>query len=165
MGTCERLSATGLGVPSVRSEAEVRQPRHVITGNDVPKYVAPRSEGRSADETAEAPPPSVPLRVTSWNRVDAADFNGFEIVGSLRNDGRNVIARIELEVQLYRDDGSFVGSWSAFLDHDVLPAGRSTKFRLPVSSEHWDASDARFEVRGEETLLRLSGSGPTAEGR
>ena len=146
------LTAAGSPTPSMAPPPP--QARITLTGADIPRYRAPTAA--AGDQQAGGEPEAAPtsnLRVSSWDRVDSSDFDGFEIVGQVENTGQDLLTGIRLEVTTIGTDGQTT-SWQAFLDVDMLPPGKSSRFRLPLSADHW-GDEVRFSPSGRTTLLRI----------
>ncbi len=121
----------------------------VLTDSDV-RHAEP--ETPTAEDTGEAatvPAPREPgssLVVTEWEEDFNVNENSLDVVGSLRNSGRNPATSINLSVLLYSDSGALLGKREARLVRPVLNPGESTRFIASFSSG-LTFSSARFDIQ------------------
>ncbi len=96
-----------------------------------------------------------PVVVVSWREQESASVDGLEIVGSVRNQGSDVAADIQVQVKVSDEDGAEIVDTRAFLERSSLAPGRGTNFRALLPGVYSLLEDPTFEVTSEGFTLGL----------
>jgi hypothetical protein len=94
----------------------------------------PAAEGETAATVAGTAAPAAPgaVAVTAWEQLDAADGNGLEIRGTVRNQGTSPVAGLEIEAIVYDVDGKVLVTQSGQVSAGALAPGRPANFRVSL---------------------------------
>jgi hypothetical protein len=133
----------------VLTDADVR---HVDP--EVPVLPEEQAETEAAGSAASQSSPAE-LVVVDWEENLDFEQNSLEIVGSLRNAGRNPATSILLNVLLYNDSGTLLGKSEARLVKAALNPGESTRFVASFSSS-LTFSEAKFDIQSRGFRARDS---------
>jgi hypothetical protein len=139
-----------------------RKPVLTLTDKDVPRYAgdpaapvggAPATAGAPVAATSAAKPvkPQA-LVVESWQRVDAADGDGSEIVGVLRNRGGDFESAISMTVEVTDGSGNKQRA-TGFVSQPGILAGTTATFRALFPSVYEVAGEPVFNVKSDATSL------------
>lgn len=128
-------------------EPAPRAPVLVLTDDDV-SHVPEEEPGAAESEETERPS-GLRLNVADWDQEESPDGNGVAVVGTLRNDGRNVATRIQMQVQVLDSQDRIVGTTTAQLTSTSLGAGDVLNFRAQFP-DLVGFDTARFDISGRE---------------
>ncbi len=130
-------------------ESVPQQPILVLTDADVRHVAAEEEEeGTAAGEGSENAS-DLRLVVADWDQEESPDGDGVIVVGSLRNDGKNVATSIQLQVQVLNGRGEIAGTTAAVLTASSLGSGDVLNFRAPFP-ELVGFDTARFDITARQ---------------
>jgi len=114
-------------------------------------------EGEQAESEAESAA-SEPVVLVSWESRDSQNFDGLEIIGSVRNTGDDIAASLSVKIQVKDEDGNPLKDTEAFLQEPSLGPGQSTTFRALLTGVYVLAADPSFELSSDGFSI----SGPSS---
>ncbi len=97
-----------------------------------------------------------PVTVVSWREQESSEVDGLEIVGTVRNRGRDVAADIQVQVKVPDEDGNPLVDTRAFLERSSLAPGRTGTFRALLPGMYALLEDPTFTVTSEGFTLGLA---------
>jgi len=152
-------TAEALRAPKAEERAEPRQTSVVLTDEDV-GHLDPSSGAVEADSEAEAAAapagPSTPtLEVTAWREEPLPEDDGLQVIGTVRNTGPGIAARIQLIATVYDVEEEFLGVGEGQLSTQALAEGRQATFRVPFPGL-FTFSSVTFETKA----LSIAGEAP-----
>ena len=115
-------------------------------------------DGDEQDDGASADPGSAtgePLVVVTWRELESSAVDGLEIIGSVRNRGRNVAADIRLLVTVADQEGTVLAEARAFLQRSSLVPGQSSTFRALIPGVYSLSADPTFELTSEGFSIQV----------
>ena len=158
-------------------QATRRPSRLVLTNDDIPSRADDDGETDAADDSGEsgaddafgeeaedsgedpesippaAAPPVAPsgssLEVVSWRERESTSIDGLEIVGTVRNGGRNVAAAVDIQVKVFDEEGNQVLETKAFLQKPSLAPGDSSSFRALLPGIYVLLAEPVFDLGSE----------------
>lgn len=146
--------------PSPAAEEASRKAVLEITMNDVRRAAPPASVAEEAP--AVAPAAGAPVQVIAWRPAEGPD-GSFEILGTLRNQGREIVTDLGVTVRLRDESGAEVGTANAFLGAASLAPGAVTTLRALFPDAGTFGGEPSFEVRARGIRIEgVVGSGESA---
>lgn len=103
-------------------------------------------EGKKTQTEAAA---SEPVVLVSWESRDSQNFDGLEIIGSVRNTGDDIAASLSVKIRVQDEDGNPLKDTEAFLQEPSLGPGQSTTFRALLTDVYVLPSDPSFELSSD----------------
>ena len=101
-------------------------------------------EGRDAAPAAAG---TGSVELVSWTSRDSSNGDGLEIVGTVKNQGRELAANISVKVIVVDETGAPVVDTTAFMRSTGLVPGKSTTFRALLPGIFTLFHEPRFEVQ------------------
>lgn len=137
-----------------------KKPVLTLTDKDVPRYAGDETAAPAGAAPAASAAPGVAAKpvkpkalvVESWQRVDAADGDGSEIVGVLRNRGEDFESAISMTVEVVDGSGNKQKA-TGFVSQPGILAGTSATFRALFPSVYEVAGEPVFNLRSDATSL------------
>jgi len=106
----------------------------------------PAAADAPAASGARPPTGKSPVSVATWQKVDRAEKDGVDVVGTLRNKGADLQTDVAVTVTLVDDDGGVLGTARAVLGSDSIPAQETTDFKASFPGVFLFAR-ARFDIQ------------------
>ncbi len=119
-------------------------------------------EGRDAAPVTS----SGSVELVSWTSRDSSSGDGLEIVGTVKNQGRELAANISVKVIVVDETGAPVVDTTAFMRSTGLVPGKSTTFRALLPGIFTLFHEPRFEVQSGSFTVKPepeNGDEPAAE--
>ncbi len=123
-------------------------------------------DGEEAEDDASETSDSAtdPVYIVSWSEQESTAIDGLEIVGKVRNRGRDVAADIRVQVKASDEDGSPFVDTRAFLQKSSLAPGHTTTFRALLPGIYALLEDPTFDVTSEGFTMQLVTESEDEEG-
>ncbi len=154
-------AAQPLAAKPEKQAAAKKKPVLVLTDNDVSHVEAvveaPPTENEAA--AADKPAPVGAVVVDVWERQNMPDNTGVEILGSIKNTGKDTATDIALVVKVYGVGGSLVASVDATVSATVLAPDGITNFRATFPGVI-EFTSARFQVTNRNLVTKKSEAKP-----
>lgn len=126
-----------------------------------PPAAAEGPEGAAEEAPGAASPP--PVKVIAWRVTEGSD-GGIQILGTVRNDGREIVTDLGVTVSLLDDQGQPVSTANAFLGAVSLAPGVTTTLRALFPDLYQFAGEPAFEVRANPIRIRSVAKAAADEG-
>lgn len=133
-----------------------------ITMKDVRRAAPPAAE-EPAETAADAETPKPPVSVVAWRAAEGPD-GGLQILGTLRNEGRDIVTDLGVTVALLDGAGRPVSTANAFLGAVSLAPGITTTLRALFPDVHQFAGEPTFEVRANSIRIQTVSAAAEDEG-
>ncbi|MEM7351207.1 MAG: hypothetical protein AAF657_10400, partial [Acidobacteriota bacterium] len=135
----------------------------VLTDEDLPPVIpepdelddADAAEGEDSDEEEESAETEAeeaapePVSLVSWESRESTDIDGLEIIGAVRNTGRDVAAGIRVSVKIRDQEDVLLSESKAFLQASSLAPGQRSTFKALLPGVYTLLVDPTFEVSSE----------------
>jgi hypothetical protein len=106
-----------------------------------------------------------PVSVATWQKVDRAEKDGIDVVGTLQNGGGDLQTDVTLSVTLVDDGGGTLGTARATLGADSIPAKETTDFKVSFPGVFTFAR-AKFDIESAGLKLTIvPGAKPADDGK
>ncbi|HEX9731173.1 MAG TPA: FxLYD domain-containing protein [Thermoanaerobaculia bacterium] len=159
--------------PPPPPEPEPREAVAEITMKQVRRAPPPRpaeeaegskaaAEGAGGEGGAPPPPPPPPVNVIAWRPAEGRD-GALEILGTLRNEGREIVTDLGVTVSLFDEAGATVATANAFLGAVSLAPGTTTTMRALFPDVYRFAGEPSFQVRANPIRIQGVGTAPPGE--
>jgi len=116
-------------------------------------------------DAASAAAGKSPVAVATWRKVDRAEKDGLDVVGTLKNRGGDLQTDVALAVTLLDDDGVVLGTARASVTSDSIPAQQAVDFKASFPGVFLFAR-AKFDIQSAGLKLTLAPADkPAADGK
>ncbi len=126
-----------------------------VEGEETEDEASADDEDAEGDASTESDSAKEPVYVVSWSEQESSAIDGLEIVGKVRNRGRDVAADIRIQVKASDEDGSPFVDTRAFLQKSSLAPGHTTTFRALLPGIYALLEDPTFDVTSEGFTMQL----------
>lgn len=123
-------------------------------------------EEESGDRDAAPTASKGSVELVSWTSRDSSSGDGLEIVGTVKNQGRELAANISVKVVVVDETGQAIVDTTAFMRSTGLVPGKSTTFRALLPGIFTLFHEPRFEVQSGSFTVKPepeSGDEPSVE--
>jgi len=119
------------------------------------KDKAADAKAPGADTASAAAAGKSPVSVATWRKVDRAEKDGVDVVGTLKNRGGDLQTDVALSVTLLDDDGVVLGTARASVTSDSIPAQQAVDFKASFPGVFVFAR-AKFDIQSAGLKLTLA---------